>query len=269
MGDRVTKHGEVIPRDARIRIANRYHTITKAINKEFWNSCSETTNSIYVGSYGRGTAIDTSDIDVLVELPQDTYERFDYQKGNGQSRLLQAVKTSIQEIYSKTDIHADGQVVVMNFSDGMRIEIVPAFRKIYSYPYLRTEYLYPDSNNGGNWKSTNPKEEQSAMREKNRSSNGLLMDTCKHIRRIRNEYFSSYHLSGILIDSFVYRAIGDWHWINDESEGMPAAAYAYENSLIDYYNMNKWSSLYAPGSNQLVDTNDYYILEKVLKYMVK
>lgn len=38
MGDRVTKHGEVIPRDTRIRIANRYHIITTAISKKFWGS---------------------------------------------------------------------------------------------------------------------------------------------------------------------------------------------------------------------------------------
>ena len=32
--------------------------------------------------------------------------------------------------------------------------------------------------------STDPKAEQNAMQEKNRSSNGLLFDTCKHIRYI-------------------------------------------------------------------------------------
>ena len=37
-------------------------------------------------------------------------------------------------------------------------------------------------------------EEQAAMEEKNRTSNGLLLDTCKHMRFIRDNYFSSYHL---------------------------------------------------------------------------
>ena len=54
----------------------------------------------------------------------------------------------------------------------------------------------------------NPKAEQEAMAQKNRYSNGLLYDTCRHLRFIRDNYFSSYHLSGIVIDSFVYNAIG-------------------------------------------------------------
>lgn len=269
MGDRVKKHGEVIALDTRRTISNRYHAITKSVNQEFWNSESETANSIYVGSYGRNTAVDTSDVDILVELPENTYNRMDILKGNGQSRLLQSVKSAIQEKYPRTDIRADGQVVVLKFSDGMKIEVVPAFRKDYILPSITTEYIYPDTHNGGNWKSTNPKAEQFAMREKNNTSNGLLVDTCKHIRRIRDENYSSYHLSGILIDSFVYNAIGNWHWIVDESDGAPAEAFAYEKKLLDYYNMYKWSTLYAPGSKQSVDTSEYYVLEKILEYMVK
>ena len=49
-------------------IRNRYHSITKRINVDFWDSNSETSHSLYVGSYGRGTCIYTSDIDIIVEL---------------------------------------------------------------------------------------------------------------------------------------------------------------------------------------------------------
>ena len=119
MSSRVLKHGEIIPQETRSKISIRYHTITRAINKEFWNSVSDTAHSFYVGSYGRGTAIDTSDIDILVEIPQAEYQRYDYLKGNGQSRLLQAVKNAILEAYPRTAIHADGQVVIVQFSDGI------------------------------------------------------------------------------------------------------------------------------------------------------
>ncbi|MDR3320286.1 MAG: nucleotidyltransferase domain-containing protein [Desulfovibrio sp.] len=33
---------------------------------------------MYVGSYGSETAIDESDIDILVELPESEYTRYDY-----------------------------------------------------------------------------------------------------------------------------------------------------------------------------------------------
>ena len=69
---RVKRYDEVIPKTQRELIANRYKRITRAINQEFWNSYSDTDNSIYVGSYGRNTAISTSDIDILISLPRAT-----------------------------------------------------------------------------------------------------------------------------------------------------------------------------------------------------
>ena len=69
MSHLIKKHGEVISMDLRSTISRRYHSITSAINKNFWNISSDTQHSFYVGSYGRGTAINTSDLDILVELP--------------------------------------------------------------------------------------------------------------------------------------------------------------------------------------------------------
>ncbi|RFU93726.1 hypothetical protein DYP60_13225 [Sphaerochaeta halotolerans] len=76
MSSHVTKHVGIISKDTRNTISARYRTVTKASNSEFWNSTSETAHSLYVGSYGRGTAVDTSDIDILLELPQAEYERY-------------------------------------------------------------------------------------------------------------------------------------------------------------------------------------------------
>ena len=57
-------------------ISSRYHSITKRINLDYWNSSSDTAHSLYVGSYGRDTEIFTSDIDMLVQLPYETYAKF-------------------------------------------------------------------------------------------------------------------------------------------------------------------------------------------------
>lgn len=160
----VSKRREIIPMDTRTSISTRYKTITRAANREFWGSTSETAHSLYVGFYGRGTAIDTSDIDILLELPKSEYERYDVYKGNGQSRLLQVVKSAIQASYPRTDIRAGGQVVKVSFSDGMKFEVLPAF-SVKDW-FGNTSFQYPDSNMGGNWCSTNPKAEQDAMRIK-------------------------------------------------------------------------------------------------------
>lgn len=115
MSSRVQKHGEIILQNTRSLISLRYHTVTKAINKEFWNSTSDTLHSIYVGSYGRNTAIDTSDIDILVELPSSLFDRYNNLSGNSQSRLLQAVRNAILNTYPRSDVRADGQVVKIAF----------------------------------------------------------------------------------------------------------------------------------------------------------
>lgn len=132
-------------------IQYRYHQITKRINLDYWNSSSETTHSLYVGSYGRGTEIWTSDIDIIVQLPYSTYEKVNAYKSNGQSALLQEVKGVLQKTYSTSYVKGDGQVIGINFSDGINFEIVPAF--------INTDgsYTYPDSNNGGSWRITDPK----------------------------------------------------------------------------------------------------------------
>ena len=238
------------------------------MNVEFWNSESDTAHSLYVGSYGRGTAIDTSDIDILVELPRDEYERYDAQKGNGQSRLLQSLKNAILTTYPNSNVSADGQVVVILFSDGMKFEVLPAFEQLDYYGRPTGKYDYPDTNMGGNWRTTNPKAEQDAMREKNRTSNGLLFDTCKHMRQIRDTYFSNYKLPGIVIDSFAYHYMGGWYWpAPGETSSQPTGS--YEKNL--YRTCPSYSiDLYAPGSGMRVEASDYLdTLNKVLNYMSK
>ncbi len=264
MSDRVQEYGERISQEQRSRISLRYHTVTRAINCEFWDSVSDTAHSLYVGSYGRNTAVESSDIDILVELPNDQFDRFNNLSGNSQSRLLQAVRNAILSVYPRSDVRADGQVVKIAFSDGTYFEIVPAFKN------WNGSYKYPDTNTGGRWKSTNPKAEQEAMAEKNRSSNGLLYDTCRHIRFIRDNCFASYHLSGIVIDSFVYRAIGNWRWLNN-GESSSSLSGTYEQVLLDYYNQGlAWGmNITAPGSNDTVSTSSSYeCLGKVLRSMI-
>lgn len=270
--DRVHQDNHPIAAATRSLISNRYKRMTKAVNGEFWDSSSETAHSRYVGSYGRGTAIDTSDLDILMELPREEYERYDAYRGNGQSRLLQALKEAIQSTWPGSNIRADGQVVVVKFSDGMRFEVLPAFEQIVSWDD-DPHYVYPDTNMGGNWLTTNPKAEQWEMWARDKRTRGLLFDTCKHVRYVHSQHYSSYHLSGILIDSFVCEAIDGWQWAQHGERGSEPGA--YEKHLLERYNGMTASglvapSLQAPGSKQQVDTKyDYEALGKVIRYIAE
>lgn len=97
------------------RIRNRYHSIAKRINIDYWETSSDSAHSLYVGSYGRDTEIFTSDIDMLVQLPYSTYEKFNAYSTNGQSALLQEVKKVIEKTYSITKLKADGQIISIPF----------------------------------------------------------------------------------------------------------------------------------------------------------
>ena len=267
--DRVKKNIVGVESAKRELISKRYKRITKAVNSEFWSSNSETAHSLFVGSYGRGTATTDSDLDVLLSLPRSEYERYDMYRGNGQSRLLQAVKSAVSETYTTTDVKGDGQVVVVRFSDGMKFELLPAFKRVDSWGSF-VSYDYPDTHMGGRWLATDPKAEQEAMKEKNTSSRGLLFDTCKYIRYVHAQSFSSYRLSGIVIDSFVFSAIGGWHW-SDEVDTTPAGT--YETRLLDEFNRLSAQgavpfALFSPGSQQAIDTaKSYECLGKVLRQM--
>jgi hypothetical protein len=232
-----------IPSDKRSSISNRYKRITKRLNLDFRNSSSETSYSSYVGSYGRGTAINGfSDLDMLFVLPYETYQQYNSYSGNGQSALLQAVRNSMQKTYSSSSIGADGQVVVISFDDGIMFEIVPCFLN------TNESYTYPDSNSGGSWKTTNPKPEISAIASGDTSWNGNLKRLCKIARAWKNKW--NIPMGGLLIDTFAYKFLDGWEH-NDKSY----IYYDWMSRDFFKYLMNEddtKSYWYAIGSNQFI-----------------
>ena len=248
----------------------RLQRITLAANREFWGLNSATEHSMYVGSHGRNTATDASDVDILVEMPNILYFLFSCIRGNIQQRFLNAVEHGISSWGSVRGIRADGQVVVINFSDGMKFEVLPAFIKGQG----DETYKYPDVHDGGKWKDTNPLAEQRAMEARDESSAGLLCATCRYLRLLRAEFYPEEHVSGILIDSFVYHTIGSW-------KSRPAGEYclgpesskAYVKELRDYFSRITSGGkvpprLSAPGSGDSVE-NPYgwKVLGRILDRM--
>lgn len=224
------------------KIQSRYRQITMRINLDYRNSTSETSCSLFVGSYGRGTEILTSDIDMIVQLPYETYVKFNGYSVNGQSALLQEVKGVLQKTYSTSFLKADGQVIGINFKDGINFEIVPAFIN------KDDSYTYPDSNNGGSWKTTDPRKEISAMNSKNTDTNKNLKRLCRMARAWKQQ--CDVPMGGILIDTLAYKFIDGWQY-KDKS-------YLYYDYMSrDFFNylkeidtsQNYWL---APGSNRYV-----------------
>src|SRR5438105_2050045 len=184
-------------------ISMRYKAITKRLNTDFWTTTSEVAHSLYVGSYGRNTAIDgISDLDMLFQLSYAEYVKYNAHAGNGQSALLQAVKRSIEKTYSTTSIGADGQVIRVPFIDGISFEVVPAF--------LNNDgsYTFPDANNGGRWRSTNPRAEINAIRTRNEACNYNLVPLCRLMRAWKNKW--GVPIGGLLVDTLAYQFLENY-----------------------------------------------------------
>jgi hypothetical protein len=141
-------------------------------------------------------------MDVIFQLPYSEYVKYDEYSGNGQSALLQAVKRSIEKTYSTTNIRADGQVIQVPFNDGLTFEVVPAFVN------KDESFTFPNANDGGSWKITNPRPEIAAIRERNIAANGNLIPLCRMMRDWKNKW--SVPIGGLLIDTLAYQFIENW-----------------------------------------------------------
>lgn len=186
------------------KIQNRYHQITKRINKDYWLSESEDYHSLYVGSYGRGTEIDGSDIDMLVQLPYSIYQKFNNYSGNKQSAFLQDVKKTIEKTYSTSYLKGDGQIIQLPFVDGINFEILPAFENDDN------SFTYANTNNGGEWRTTDPRAEIKAINEMNLQCNYNLKKLCKMARAWKEK--NDVNIPGILIDILAYNFLSEWKY---------------------------------------------------------
>lgn len=224
-------------------IATRSGNITRRLNTDFWSTTSDTSHSLYVGSYGRNTAISGfSDVDLIFQLPYSVYKQYDEYSGNGQSALLQSVKTSIERTYSTTNIRADGQVIQVPFTDGINFEVVPAFDN------KDGSFTFPNANDGGSWRTTNPRPEIKAIRDRNAAVNGNLIPLSRMMRDWRDRW--SVPIGGLLIDTLAYQFIETW-------EHRDKSYVYYDYMCRDFF---KWMAAQdenqewwrAPGSGQYV-----------------
>lgn len=197
------RNNYLISRETISSISYRYKRITRQLNTNFYSSSSETSHSLYIGSYGRDTAAaGISDLDIGFQLPAHIYSQYNLYIGNGQSALLQAVKKSLAVTYPSSNVGGDGQVVVIKFSDGITFEILPYFTNVSG------AWTYPCANNGGSWKTCNPRAEIQAIKQRSDDTNKNLKNLCRMARVWKNT--QSVPISGMLIDTLAYQFIGTW-----------------------------------------------------------
>lgn len=240
----------LIPSSTVSSICYRYKRITKRLNKDFWNTESETAHSLYVGSYGRDTAAKgVSDLDVAFTLRYSVYQKYHAYETNGQSALLQAVKTSINKTYANSYTGADGQVVALKFDDGIRFEILPVFENTDG------SFTFADTNGGGSWKTCDPRREMNAFGARDTvTANGNLKAIGRMARIWRDRH--TVPMSGMLIDTLAFQFILTWAYCDK--------SYLYHDYLVRdfmlYLSQVDRSQSYwrAPGSGSYVFKTDNF-----------
>ncbi|NKI99976.1 nucleotidyltransferase [Novosphingobium sp. SG707] len=174
-------------------ISDRYGEITRALNQKFRDTDSKTANTLQVGSYGRHTGIKgISDLDMLYIMPKGEWETY---KDGGQSKLLSDTAAAIRARYPKTTVRVDRLVVQAVYSN-FTVEAQPVFEQDDG------SFKYPDTYNGGSWKTTKPRDEIKAMSEFVSDKNDNLRRLCKMVRSWKNKH--GVGIGGLLIDTLAY-----------------------------------------------------------------
>lgn len=218
--------------------------IAKKLNKNYYDLDGDKTSHMYiVGSIGRETAIKgVSDLDILFDLPSEKYTQYDGYEGSGQSKLIQEVKKVIKERYPKTDISGDGQVVVIKFSK-YTVELVPGFKQ------SDNRFKYPDTNNGGSWKYTDPLSEIDESKKTAEDTDNNFKYIANMLRAWKNK--QGFKFGGLLIDTITYK------FLNEKTDYRNIGFNSYldmTKALFKYIKgLNKDQAYwYALGSNQQV-----------------
>jgi hypothetical protein len=155
--------------------------IRACLNRHYWNTASDTANSVLVGSWGKQTRVRPSrDIDILFLLPPSIYHQFQQRSGNRQSQLLQEVKDVLARTYSQTTMRGDGQVVVVPFNT-TPVEIAPGFR------CTDGSIIVCDTNNGGRYKTSTAEAELADLNASDTRWNGNTRALARLMKRWQRE----------------------------------------------------------------------------------
>jgi hypothetical protein len=215
--------------DQKAKGGERREAVVRAMNSQYWGVSNGTANSLYVGSWAKQTRIrPPRDVDVLFNLPNAVYERFQGRTGNRQSQLLQEVKLILLKSFPNTAIRGDGPVVVVPFS-AYNVELVPAF------PLTGGGHWVCMTDNGGHYKKADYAAEVNAISASNANSANNTRDLVRMMKRWQAECsvpLKSFHIELLVIDfinQWGYRGKGavyyDWmvrdflHYIIGRAEG--------------------------------------------------
>lgn len=148
------------------------------------------------GSYTRHTYVyGLSDIDILFVLGPYSFSNIP-NKEDPQA-VLADMKKRLRRRFPATRITSGRMAVTIQFSDGLELQILPAFR-------YRSGYQIPDPQGSG-WTITRPQVFARLLQQRNTEVGGKLLRCIKLAKRIcdnRDVEVKSYHLENMAVKAF-------------------------------------------------------------------
>jgi hypothetical protein len=218
----------------------KHSGIRACLNRRYWNTNSETANSVLIGSWGKSTRVrPPRDIDILFLLPPQVYWQYQSRVGNRQSALLQEIRNVLVETYSQTKLRADGQVVLVPFNT-IEVEVAPGFR------CDNGTILVCDTNEGGRYKTSTAEFELADLNVSDAAYRGntrALVRMMKQWQRECNVPLKSFCIERMAVEFMVHCP---WHY-ND--------VFYYDWMVRDFLayliqRANGW--LYMPGTAEAI-----------------
>ncbi len=191
--------------DQRKDAKKKYRGVINKLHNSYYDcECNGNTQYLF-GSSKTETDVrpimNGQDVDVLFKIPQETYDKFDQHKGNGQSALLQEVKTFLDKKYTSTEaIKAWGKIVLVKFSDNKHnVEVLPALEQGDG------TFLIPNTEDGGSWEKFDPRKQVKKFQASNDKTDGLTAELTRMLKTwVKNTNSLNYQSYALLEDVIAF-----------------------------------------------------------------
>lgn len=153
---------------------------------------------LFGGSVARSTYINGySDVDALAIVNEDVY------RNKTPSEALEMIRDRIKQRYPNSKIKVGNLAVTIEFSDGQKIQLLPAIRTATGVRIV--------DHNTNQWSNvTRPKNFANQLTEVNRNNNKRVIPTIKLYKSINSQQPKDKQLSGYHIESLAIEAFRDY-----------------------------------------------------------
>ncbi|MBK6914964.1 MAG: hypothetical protein IPH11_15385 [Ignavibacteriales bacterium] len=186
---------------------------------------------LLIGSYGKKTNIRPArDVDVIFKMPDEKFDQYN-NASNGQSNLLQKIRSILEEKYPNTAIKVFEKVVVVEFSESKHnVELLPAFEQ------EDKKFKIPNSSQCGSWEIWNPRAEIDKINTSDIRNDGRTRRLVRMIKKWSER--CSINLKSYIIENLSMKFLDDNNYKFTYTDVMLYDFFEFLKSEVDSRNLS-------------------------------